>query len=156
MSRFIAICGHVIVQAHCTAISCIYLFIFLFLWFIQVISHLINCDIFTSLCSFISQPPINPKLSCSAHCKKKHHYKKGDAIVPPQHLLKDSTSFRSYTLITPCKRATTSPYCHLISSKGTLWFLCCLKMEMTWIVSFTFLHLKIHKNIQFTTWVYTR
>ena len=64
-----------------------------------------------SLCSFISQLPINPKLSATQPTVNKQHWKEvmvvvwggGDAIVPSQHLPKDSATLRSYTLMSYCK-----------------------------------------------------
>lgn len=68
-----------------------------------------NGDIFMSLCSFISQLPINPKVCCSACCKQASLEGGRDAIVPSQHLLKDSATFRSYSLMSYCKLAQYAP-----------------------------------------------
>lgn len=47
-------------------------FVIFRLLFLQVTSHPINCDIFTSLCLFISQQPVNPKLHCSVAVNRHH------------------------------------------------------------------------------------
>lgn len=60
--------GHACYSVHCTASHCC--FVNSALFFFRVTSHLTNCDIFMSLCSFISQPPINPKLCYPAYCKQ--------------------------------------------------------------------------------------
>lgn len=54
---------------------------FFFFFFFQVTSHLTNCDIFMSLCSFISQLPINPKLSATQPTVNKQHWKEVAVVV---------------------------------------------------------------------------
>lgn len=62
-------------------------FFFFCFFFFQVTSHLTNCDIFMSLCSFISQLPINPKLSATQPTVNKQHWKEVAVVVVGAEML---------------------------------------------------------------------
>lgn len=75
---------------------------FPFFFLFQVTSHWTNGDILMPLCSFVSQPHINPRPCGPAYCKQASlgggGAEQGAAVVPSQRLAKDSATFRCLSL----------------------------------------------------------
>lgn len=95
------------------------------------------------LCSFVSQPHINPKLCGSAYCKQASlgggGAEEGVAVVPSQRLVKASATFRSLSLSLFCLmshrtlargaiRLMSQQQRLLLSSRGGL---CCWKKALS-------------------------